>query len=115
MRIRYCAGDRPLVLRADLRADLPLVGNYGIPADATCAPGDLSEHFESNRILIKGLVNSSLSGAYSHWSAVDSLNGWMARNGVPGIAGIDTRALTKHLRTKGCMLGKILAGNDEIA
>jgi carbamoyl-phosphate synthase small subunit len=96
----------------------PLVGNYGIPVDGASAlggPDDLSEHFESNRIHVKGLVVSVLSGDYSHWSALDSLNGWMTRNGVPGIAGIDTRALTKRLRTKGCMLGKILVSNEEIA
>lgn len=95
----------------------PLIGNYGIPVNAGCppdAPGELSEHFEGNRIHVKGLVVSALSGTHSHWSARDSLQSWMARNGVPGIAGIDTRALTKHLRTKGCMLGKILVDNEEI-
>ena len=96
----------------------PLVGNYGIPVDGAWrpdSPGELSEQFESDRIHVRGLVVSALSGAYSHRSALDSLDGWMVRNGVPGITGIDTRALTQHLRTRGSMLGKIVVGNRDIA
>ena len=95
----------------------PLIGNYGIPVDSAGGlngPADLSERFEGNRIHVKGLVISSLSGTHSHWSALESLQGWMARHGVPGISGIDTRALTKRLRTKGCMLGKILVNNEDM-
>lgn len=47
---------------------------------------------------------------YSHWEAVQSLHDWMASQNVPGIYGIDTRALTKRLREKGCTLAKIIIG-----
>jgi len=96
----------------------PLVGNYGIPPSGPRpeeAPGiGLSSHFESERIHVKALVVSSLSGPFSHWSAEDSLQGWMARNGVPGISGIDTRALTRRLRVKGCMLGRVVVGSSDV-
>ena len=48
------------------------------------------------------------SSEYSHWSATSSLGAWMASEGVPGIAGLDTRALTKKIRDKGALLGKIV-------
>lgn len=93
----------------------PLVGNYGIPVNGEITPpGAVSAHLESERIHVKALVVSSVSPAFSHWSARDSLQAWMARNGVPGLTGIDTRALTKRLRAKGCMLGKIVVGPQEV-
>jgi carbamoyl-phosphate synthase small subunit len=96
----------------------PLVGNYGIPVNGDAgrvAGGLLSKHFESDRIHVKALVVSSLSDGFSHWSALDSLQAWMSRNGVPGIHGIDTRALTKRLRTSGCMLGKVVVNGRDVA
>jgi carbamoyl-phosphate synthase small subunit len=97
----------------------PLIGNYGIPFNGQIpgpvVPNGVSPHFESERIHVKGLVVATLSGGFSHWSAKDSLQSWMSRNGVPGISGIDTRALTKRLRAKGCMLGKIVVGEQDVA
>jgi len=97
----------------------PLIGNYGIPFNGQIpgpvVPNGVSPHFESERIHVKGLVVATLSGGFSHWSARDSLQAWMSRNGVPGISGIDTRALTKRLRAKGCMLGKIVVGEQDVA
>ncbi len=94
----------------------PLIGNYGVVANGREASGGqgLSPAFESDRIHVAGLVVSSLSGTHSHWSARDSLQSWMARHGVPGISEIDTRALTKRLRAKGCMLGKIVVGGHDV-
>ena len=93
----------------------PLIGNYGIPVNCFADSGDgLQRFFESEKIQIKGLVISSLSGEYSHWSANTSLDSWMARHNVPGIAGIDTRALTKRLRSKGSMLGKIIVDDTDV-
>src|SRR3989338_684963 len=54
----------------------PLVGNYGIPSDSKDAYG-LHEHFESERIHIKGLVISDYSFEYSHWNAKKSLSDWL--------------------------------------
>ncbi len=93
----------------------PLIGNYGVPVNGEASPPDaISRYLESGRIHVRALVVSTLSGGFSHWSAVDSLHSWMARNGIPGLAGVDTRALTKRLRAKGCMLGKIVVGSEEV-
>jgi carbamoyl-phosphate synthase small subunit len=93
----------------------PLIGNYGVPVNGEITPPNaVAKHFESERIHVKALVVSSLSGGFSHWSAVDSLQAWMARQGLPGIEGVDTRALTKRLRAKGCMLGKVVVGPQEV-
>ena len=56
---------------------------------------------------MQGLIVSELSGTMSHHSAKTTLHEWLVRSGVPGIFGVDTRALTKKLREKGVMLGKI--------
>ncbi len=82
----------------------PLVGNYGVPRD-----------FESPRIQASALVVSELALEYSHASAEKSLPQWLAEEGIPCLSGVDTRALTKRLRSRGCMLGKVVAGNADIA
>ncbi len=90
----------------------PLIGNYGVPGNEL--KNRIASHFESDRIHISGLVISTYSAEYSHWNALESLSDWLKENDVPGISGIDTRALTKILREKGTMLGKIvLPGEPE--
>lgn len=44
----------------------------------------------------------------SHWRSVETLSSWMERENVPGIEGIDTRDLTRHIREKGTILGRIV-------
>ncbi|MEA1888006.1 MAG: glutamine-hydrolyzing carbamoyl-phosphate synthase small subunit [Bacteroidota bacterium] len=83
----------------------PLVGNYGAPGKDT--KDELHIFHESSSIHIKGLIVSDYSFEYSHWSATESLHQWLETNNIPGIYGVDTRALTKRLREKGSMLGKI--------
>ncbi|RME71749.1 MAG: carbamoyl-phosphate synthase (glutamine-hydrolyzing) small subunit [Planctomycetota bacterium] len=90
----------------------PLIGNYGVPAHAPGPDGLPPESFEAGRIHVSGLVVSTLSRGYSHWSAAGSLEAWMAEHGVVGIEGIDTRALTRRLRDRGTMPGKILVEAD---
>jgi len=90
----------------------PLIGNYGAPHKEM--ENDLLKFHESNRIHIQALVVSDYSFRYSHWNAQDSLAQWLKDNKVPGIFGIDTRALTKKLREKGTMLGKIVFGEEEV-
>ncbi len=51
--------------------------------------------------------------AHSHWNSVESLGQWLRAEGIPGISGIDTRMLTKVLREKGSMLGKIVYDRDD--
>ena len=89
----------------------PLVGNYGVPSRATAdkiVPG-LPAHFEAAQIHVAGLVVASYAGEdYSHHLATSSLGTWLKEQGVPAIYGVDTRALTKKIREKGSMLGKML-------
>jgi len=82
----------------------PLVGNYGVPPA-----------FESSRIHAAGLIVSELALEYSHASAQMSLPQWLHEQGIPCIAGVDTRALAKRLRERGCMLGKIVVGGSDVA
>jgi len=84
----------------------PLIGNYGVPDYQQ--EDELYTHFESDRIHVQGLIVSEYCEDYSHWNARKSLSAWMQEYDVPGIYGIDTRALTKRLREKGVMLGKIV-------
>jgi len=76
----------------------PLVGNYGVP------PREL---WESDRIYAKAIITADYSEEYAHWNAVESLGDWLKREKVPGLTGIDTRALTKLLREQGVMMGRI--------
>ncbi len=85
----------------------PLVGNYGVPSGGADRYG-IPLHFESEKIQVSGLVISELSEEHSHYSARQSLSDWMAQEGIPGITGIDTRALTQLLREEGVMRGRIL-------
>ena len=82
----------------------PLVGNYGVPPA-----------FESDRIQATALVVSELADEYSHASALKSLPQWLVEERIPCLAGVDTRALTKRLRTGGCMLGRIVVGGEKVA
>ena len=97
----------------------PLIGNYGVPVNEETKPSenelDIPEFFESNRIQISGLIIATLSKHYSHWSALDSLDLWMQRQNIPGVCNIDTRMLTKKLRSQGMMLGKIVVGDMDLA
>jgi carbamoyl-phosphate synthase small subunit len=90
----------------------PLVGNYGAPAKSE--ENNLYRFYESSSIHIAGLIVSDYSFEYSHWNASESLDEWLRRNNVPGIYGIDTRALTKRIREKGAMLGKLEPENSDI-
>ena len=80
----------------------PLIGNYGVPVFEKG-----SERFESDRVQVRGLVVASYVDTYSHWEAGMSLQQWLERQGVVGLFGVDTRELTKTLREKGTMLGRI--------
>src|ERR1700687_2019541 len=84
----------------------PLTGNYGVPRPRS--DHQLPVQFESTRVQVSGLIVSELCTQYSHRSASQSLDQWLAGEGVAGLAGIDTRTLTKRLRANGSMLGKIV-------
>lgn len=90
----------------------PLIGNYGVPGEKL--ENEMLRFFESSRLHISGLIISDYSDQYSHWNANKSLGEWLKEFDVPGITGIDTRALTKQLREKGTMLGKIVFDNQQV-
>lgn len=88
----------------------PLIGNYGVPERLTPPTlEDLPPDFESSRIHAAALVVGYYSDEFSHYLAKSSLGQWLKEQGVPAICGVDTRALTKRIREKGSMLGKVLA------
>ncbi len=90
----------------------PIIGNYGVPG--VDSENDLLKYFESYSLHISGLIISDYTDEYSHWNANKSLGNWLKENEIPGIYGIDTRALTKILREEGTMLGKIICRNQDI-
>ncbi|GHT41467.1 hypothetical protein AGMMS49965_11300 [Bacteroidia bacterium] len=90
-----------------LTVTYPLVGNYGVPENKTDANG-LSLFYESEKIHVSGLIISEYSHEYSHWNACKSLGEWLKEHKVPGVYGVDTRALTKLIREKGSMKAKIV-------
>ncbi|MDP6511306.1 MAG: glutamine-hydrolyzing carbamoyl-phosphate synthase small subunit [Dehalococcoidia bacterium] len=73
----------------------PLVGNYGT--------NDMDN--ESGRIQVRGFVVREECPVPSHGLSRGSLHRYLADNGIPGIAGVDTRSLTRRLRTVGVMMG----------
>ncbi len=75
----------------------PLIGNYGIN----------EKDFESKQIQVRGLAVREYCLQPSHWQSTATLHEFLLANGIPGISGIDTRALTRHLRTVGVMMGII--------
>jgi carbamoyl-phosphate synthase small subunit len=82
----------------------PLIGNYGVdPAS-----------FESARPQIAGYAVAELCAKPSHASSKLGLDEWLREQGVPGIAGLDTRALTKKLRVHGVMTGILAVQDDPI-
>ncbi len=91
----------------------PLIGNYGVPAKKLDEFGIL-ENFESNQIHVSGLIVSEYSVAHNHWNSVKSLSDWLKEEKIPALTGIDVRALTKKLREKGTMLGKIVFQGKDI-
>ena len=89
----------------------PLVGNYGV-SPFTIESNGLATYMESERIHVEAVIVSDYSEEFSHWNAVESLADWLKREKIPGIAGIDTRELTKVLREHGVMMGKIVFDDE---
>jgi carbamoyl-phosphate synthase small subunit len=89
----------------------PLVGNYGVPKEDS--ENELYKFFESDQLHISALIISDYSFEYSHWNAEKSLGDWLKEHKIPGIFDVDTRRITKILREKGSMLGKIVFDGAE--
>jgi carbamoyl-phosphate synthase small subunit len=92
----------------------PLVGNYGVPDPSVKDDDGISKFFESDRMQIRGLVVHELSLTASHWNLAMTLDEWLYNEKVPGISGIDTRELTKKLRTSGVMMAALVVSDTEI-
>ncbi|MGA1820848.1 MAG: glutamine-hydrolyzing carbamoyl-phosphate synthase small subunit [Thermoplasmatota archaeon] len=83
----------------------PLIGNYGVP------PWNKGR-FESEKVQVRGIVVSDLIREHSHWESQKGLHNWLEESGIVGISGVDTRELTKFLRERGTMLGRIYPVDD---
>ena len=92
----------------------PLIGNYGVPDPKANDESGISKYFESERIQARGLVVHELSEIASHWNLTMTLDEWMYNEGVPGISDIDTRELTKKLRTSGVTMAALVVSDSEI-
>jgi carbamoyl-phosphate synthase small subunit len=75
----------------------PMIGNYGVQI----------KDIESDRIQVSGVIVSELATVGSHADSQGSLLAWLQSQHIPVLTGVDTRALTKHLRSHGTMLGSI--------
>ncbi len=75
----------------------PLIGNYGIN----------DTDLESTRPQVEGYIIKEGSRRASNWRAQLGLEEWLQMHGIVGIQGVDTRALTRHIRTRGAMRGAI--------
>ncbi|KAF0096424.1 MAG: carbamoyl-phosphate synthase small subunit [Puniceicoccaceae bacterium 5H] len=71
----------------------PQIGNYGISLDDN----------ESDRPQVFGFVVREMSRVASNWRSSETLDGWLKAHGVPGLSGVDTRAITKRLRVHGAL------------
>ncbi|GAA5151427.1 glutamine-hydrolyzing carbamoyl-phosphate synthase small subunit [Microbacterium pseudoresistens] len=80
----------------------PHIGNTGMN----------DEDPESRRIWVEGYIVRDPSRIVSNWRATESLDDALIRDGVVGISGIDTRAVTRHIRSAGSMRGGIFSGDD---
>lgn len=91
----------------------PLLGNYGVPSPEVKDAEGVVEYFESERIHCEAIICQDYSQFPSHWLSERPLSDWLKEEKIVGVTGIDTRALTKRLREKGSMLGKITFENGE--
>jgi len=82
----------------------PHIGNYGVNPDDD----------ESRRPFARGVVVRDLARRRSNWRSTDDLDAYLRAHGVPGIAGVDTRRLTRHIRDAGAMPGAF-GSTDEVA
>jgi carbamoyl-phosphate synthase small subunit len=90
----------------------PMIGNYGVPSNDSLPEYPGIPFLESSGIQCTGVVVSDVALKYSHYQAVESLHEWCERHDVPGLTGVDTRAITSLLRDQGTTLGRLAVGDD---
>ena len=91
----------------------PSIGNYGVPSQKELDDFGLPKYFESERIQIRGLIVNNLSNVSSHWSCERTLDQWLFDEKIPGVCDVDTRELTKKIRSNGVMSAKIVMDKSE--
>lgn len=87
-----------------LIATFPLIGNYGVN----------EEDVESRKVQVSGFVVRELAHRHSNYRATSDLSTYLAKNGILGLTGVDTRAITRRLRTVGVMSG-VLSDNPKLS
>ncbi|RKZ83436.1 MAG: carbamoyl-phosphate synthase small subunit [Gammaproteobacteria bacterium] len=92
----------PSYCRQIVTLTYPHIGNVGVN----------TEDEESTNIYASGLIIRDLSPVVSSWRSEEALDGYLERHNIVGLAGIDTRSLTRRLREKGAMKGCIVAGDN---
>ncbi len=92
----------------------PLIGNYGVPSYQERDVYGIPKYFESESVKTSGIIVQEVCEEPSHWASTGTLSGWMENEGIPGIAGVDTRALVTKLRESGVMMG-VLANGPELS
>uniref|UniRef100_UPI00398E636B carbamoyl-phosphate synthase [ammonia], mitochondrial isoform X2 n=1 Tax=Pristiophorus japonicus TaxID=55135 RepID=UPI00398E636B len=92
----------------------PMAGNYGVPDTKKLDELGLMKYVESEFIQVSGLLVQDYSHEYSHWNSVKSLGEWLHEEKIPALYGVDTRMLTKIVRDKGTILGKIEFDGDPV-
>jgi len=80
----------------------PLMGNYGFNGTDS----------ESSKVQVSGFAVRNWSDTPSHALSEGTLDQYLAGHGIPGISGVDTRAITRRLRNKGVMMGTLTVGVD---
>jgi len=80
----------------------PLIGNYGVN----------EQDFESSHVQVSGFVVRDYCDRPSHPLSTSTLNAFLSSQGIPGISGVDTRAITRRLRTHGVMMGSLTFGDQ---
>jgi carbamoyl-phosphate synthase small subunit len=90
-----------------------MIGNYGVPYNkAPFDANDVGVVLESKGIQCAAVVVGDVAERFSHYTAAESLASWCKRHNVPGITGVDTRAITTLLRDHGTTLGRVAVGPD---
>ncbi|MDG6967046.1 MAG: glutamine-hydrolyzing carbamoyl-phosphate synthase small subunit [Nitrososphaerota archaeon] len=90
----------------------PLIGNYGVPSMEEKDVFGLPRYFESASVKVTGIVVQEHCARPSHWASVQTLSRWMEDQGVPGIEGVDTRALVTTIRERGVMMCALATGRE---
>ena len=83
----------------------PLIGNYGVNVDDD----------ESRRPWIAALIVREVAAAPSNWRSTSSLDAYLSKHDVPGLSGIDTRALTRHIRSVGDTRAVIVQNTADVS